>query len=1469
MAWQRWVRRGMALLAGPPLVVLSAALGTAVALLYTAPGRALTARTLTAWISSQVAGRVEIGGIRGSLWNHVVLERVVIADSLGGEIIVAPRVEARYRLPDLMAGRIVIRELVVEQPQIHLVRLRRGRWNYQEVFRSGGGSGGDPSLVDLHDVTLRSATIRVDAPTTARPPEQPMSRHGAPPAQPETVSSADGLVRVYRAAEVSAQLDRIRVSTPARDPILVRFSAFAAHLSDPAVQVVDARGEISTQGDSLRFDLEHAHLPDTRVRGRGMVRWPEDTVRYDFALDADTVALRDLRWIQPDFPDWVGRGRVVALSTTNRHAEFALSGLVLGDGTASAEGRVITLVDRDRGFGVRDLDLALRTVPLEVMRPYLDTLPFRGTLTGRLRADGYRALLQLGGELQFVDALTPLPANNRLSFQGGVRFGGEAGAVFDGFTLRDALLELATVRVQVPAMVVPGRLRLVGRLDGPWQDVAFVGTAEHVAPNDAVSRLIGTVRFDTRGTVLGLGMDARFDRLSFDGLRTGYPGLTLRGGLTGHVVTSGRLDSLDFAADVTGDVGDVVAHGVLVAESPRLAFRDLVLDVRRLDLEALRGRGANTALSGRMTIDAVIDSGVSPVGTAVLDLGQSRFGGVTLNGIRGVAHSDGRVLRLDSTRVEWPGGGVLAHGGIGWNAGDSGTMVVDAAGFSLVPFDSLVRVRLRLPVDTIHPQRLAGTGRGHFDVTGSLATPRIAGTVAAEQVMIDDWRLGSLAGRVSADSLAANALRFEVTIDSLGKGRHVGTDLMLHATGSGDALHLGGRGRLRGSSIAIGGWRRPAGEVQQVGIDSLVLALPRQRWELAAPALATVSARRIELQDTITLRTTDGSGIVTVSGQVPGGGVGELHASVVGLSLVDIYDVMGRDTASVAGQGQVDLRLSGTRASPTLRGNAMVTGLRLGDATPPVARAAFDYRDRALRSNLTFWRLGEPVLEVDLAVPFDLALMARERRRLPGALSIRATADSADLAILEAFTRSVRSTTGTLSLDLGITGTWESPRLEGSVALGSGRTTIPALGVRYGPMIGSATFAGDSMVIDTMLLSSGEGDLHIGGSVRFEHLTRPLLNLELRSDRFLAIDVPGFMVARPTGQVTLTGPVAQPVLRGTSVTLTQSDIYFADIITKEIIDLEDPRYREFVDIDELRRLRLGTAFQNRFLDSLRIENLRVVVGPDVWLRSAEAEIQLEGAVQVSKAGKNYVVAGSLNTPRGEYTVDLRGLVSRKFQIDRGTVTYLGTTDLDAELDIQATYRVRSYDGDELPIVARITGSILVPKVELSSPGRNIPELDLVSYLVFGRPESQLASATRGRSGQQLVLQQALATLSGAFEQRVVQESGLGLDLFEIRPTLSPGSESTGNFYRLAAGRQLGPRWFVTVNAGLCLGGDQADELSARNFGASIEYRFARDWRVQASAEPVQACISSTLGSVVNNISRRYQLGADLLWEREY
>ncbi len=84
--------------------------------------------------------------------------------------------------------------------------------------------------------------------------------------------------------------------------------------------------------------------------------------------------------------------------------------------------------------------------------------------------------------------------------------------------------------------------------------------------------------------------------------------------------------------------------------------------------------------------------------------------------------------------------------------------------------------------------------------------------------------------------------------------------------------------------------------------------------------------------------------------------------------------------------------------------------------------------------------------------------------------------------------------------------------------------------------------------------------------------------------------------------------------------------------------------------------------------------------------------------------------------------------------------------------------------------------------------------------------------------------------------------------------------------QIAAGWQIGRKTFLTFNAGFC---PDFSQFSSRNFGASFEFRFNREWRFMSSVEPTyQSCSGSTFTNpfLSNN---RYQIGTDILWEREF
>lgn len=1456
----------------PLLVLVGGSIGIGAAVLFLPAGHALLGRAATKWISRRVAGSVEIRSVRGDVWREITLEGVVIRDSAGALVLSAPEFHAAYVLPELLAGRMVFHDVEADSLVLHLVQLRSGRWNYEQVFRIGGGKGGGASPeVALNGVRVRNGSLRVDVPTTPGKPKRPASRNATAPAQPQIAAGREGPVRVYTASDFNADFRLLRISTPSHAPVLAQITALRTRLSDPAVTIIQLTGQLVTASDTLRFSLDSARLPGTKISGGGALRWPHGSVLYDFTLHADPLTLADLHWIDPDFPDWTGRGDVTALSLSATRNEFRITKLSVGVDSSRATGVLTAITDQQRGLGVRGLDLDLRKVPIGVLRPYLDTLPVAGVLTGHLAASGFLDSLRLDGNLAYADALVSGRPVSHLLIGGVVHFGGPPGAVFETFQLDDALIPLATVHQLVPSVILPGQLHLVGRLDGPWRDARFVGTAEHDAPNGAVSRLVGAVRLDSRGAVLGVEMDADFDQLSFDALRSGYPDLTPRGALTGHVVTSGNLDSLEIHASVSGEIGTVNAAGRVAVNTPHFAADSLVLNVQRLDAGAILGRGNATSLNGKLTATGVLDSGMPPRGRLDIALDRSRFGGATVDQVFGVVHAAQGIITVDTGSVIWPEGRINAHGTLGWSPPDSGTLVVTAVARSLTPFDSLVRDMVQLAPDTLHPHRLDGSARAVLAISGSRVAPAVNGTVTARNVALDDWHAADVTARVDADSLGVRSLSIVAQADTIGQGKHFADHLDVTLSGRLDSLLFNGSGRMLAlDGAAAGSWQSDATR-EVVRLNRMSLDFPRQHWELDQPLRIAFDSGGPVLGSAVTLSTLDGSGTIRVDGALPGRTPGDLDVAVNGLDLADVATVWRHDTAGVSGWATVNLHVGGTRDAPTFQGNAAITGLVAGGVRVPLINTSIDYAARLLRSDITLWETGQPVFTLNLALPYDLALTSRADRKVAGPLSISGSADSVDMRILGALFPSVQSPTGRLDLDVYGSGTWLAPRLQGSVTIQNGGLSLPSLGVRYGNIRARARFVADSMVIDTLHLASGEGSLDVTGSARFPGLAHPSLDFRAVANDFLAADMPDYLTMRATGDVTLSGELLHPVLAGSVVTVNQGVLYFADLITKNVVDLGDPANAALVDTTVLRRRGLGNDFASRFLDSLRIDNLVFRLGNDVWLRSEEANVQLEGQLTVSKLRKQYLLGGDLNAPRGAYSLKVGVLPGTDFTIQSGTVRYSRTPDLNADLDLKAEHVVHTAEGESIPIDAEITGTIRVPKVTLSSPGRALSTRDMVSYLLFGRSEFQLAGS--GANTQQLdqyVEQSASAILLGAASselQRAALSSSTGLNMLEIRPGTTPGGLVAGaSPTQLAAGWQLGRRWFVSFDAGFCL--SQGASLQSRNFGASVEYRIAREWRFQAAARPVQACITNRASDIFTTLNR-YQLGGDLLWQRDY
>ena len=167
--------------------------------------------------------------------------------------------------------------------------------------------------------------------------------------------------------------------------------------------------------------------------------------------------------------------------------------------------------------------------------------------------------------------------------------------------------------------------------------------------------------------------------------------------------------------------------------------------------------------------------------------------------------------------------------------------------------------------------------------------------------------------------------------------------------------------------------------------------------------------------------------------------------------------------------------------------------------------------------------------------------------------------------------------------------------------------------------------------------------------------------------------------------------------------------------------------------------------------------------------------------------------------RGNYTLRIGGFVTRDFTVERGTVRYFGTPDLNADLDIEASHLVIAAEtSEEIPVIARITGTMLQPKLELTSPPTSnrpaLSQTELVSYLMFGRPTFSLQGQGTARAASMPRCRPALpispARFSSELQRTLISDLGVPIDYLDIRT----GGTGGGRHRRADTARPRWPRW---------------------------------------------------------------------------
>ena len=1308
-----------------------------------------------------INGEIKVGDARSQrLLEGVRFYDLSIRGRDGRAFLRADSALLRYDWRTLVSGNVVFDTLELWQPLVTVTRLPgETELNVQRLFRTAAGD------VALHGVALHAGEIRVLYPAQGSP-------DGRWPTVP--APGGEGYLLSHTFAEVEARFPSVVLgsSESAGQRVEIDSLALVGDLLGDALRIRDLRGELRRQQARIEVDLARLASDGSELTGRAFIEIPPDgrPLHYGFDVEATRVDLADLRWADPRVPAGsVEGGMAMDAEGERRHFSFRSLEVAPEGSRITLDGGVAVTDERltFEGLTARVSPLALDLVTPWTRRP----LPVRGTLEGLARLDGAPEELAAQGRLTLQP---PGPDQGQITADfGGVVHLGRNLADGVGFTDLNATLDPFDFDVLgelVEGAAVTGAGRMTVQATGHTSSAIRFTTDVHHRPRGLpASDLIAQGSVSRRGGAWLLDVQADVAPLSLTAVNRYYPNFPFTGEITGALRANGPLTDLTLTTDLMTAAGrlavaarfDVTrpgAHYAVEGEVTEFELSELARDLPR-----------PTRITGFVTLEG---SGTDP-GSMTLDararLRPSRVGGLFVDTLALAVRARAGILHVDTLASVAGGVAVQGRGMLAMEAdGPARTVQIAFRSDSLgrlrplwlgdvvIARDTLTALdRELLLAQGINPDTLpsradvaaAGSVRGELTLRGSLEDFAARGqatfdrlqygphVVRSATVTFDGNGLPSLDGWLAAHAELDTLTVFERDF--------IGAELALEYTRPGGQIGFTLRcGQLEDYTGRAVFERTPT--EGRVALEELVLRFGEHRWALQAPSVLAWNDAGMRIADLLITSPAD-SVRIEVAGLIPRQSNVDLSVNVSGLPLARLASMAQREDLGLSGRVGLTAHIGGTRAAPLMAGTIDITELSFNTLTLSRLAGEVAYADRTLQLHIAAWQDSLRALTASGQVPVDLALQTIARRvPTDRQMNLAVVADSLPAAWPLAYLAALEDVVGSLSGVFQIGGTVDDPSPSGTLTLNSAGWTFPALGVRHAEIGGTLALRQDGTV-EVNAAGRAGGSITTTGRVLLQPLTDPTFDLVITATNFTAVERPD-VEGSVSGVVTLTGTYSRPVVRNRDALPLRVDegVLYVEEFQRAagVVDLADPAFFAVVDTSVVNPRPLLGAGANPFLRNLRV-TVDLVAERNTWLRSEQMNVEMGGALQVvyDRQSRELVMLGSLQAIRGTHSV-----LGRSFQVEGGSVEFLGTPGINPIINIVASTRVRpagaAGGGDPIGIQAVISGMLQDPRLGFTSTESAIAESDLVSYLVFGVPSYQLAS------GQAQLLEGAVGSILG-------------------------------------------------------------------------------------------------------------------------
>ncbi|HWP71614.1 MAG TPA: translocation/assembly module TamB domain-containing protein [Gemmatimonadaceae bacterium] len=1374
---------------------------------------------------------------------------------------------ATCRFGSLVRGRLVITSLEVSHPQLIVRQSADGKWNWSQVIRPDTMP---PPLVPDTVISTGPSRLIVSGPVRVT--------------NGNVIVEDTGQRREVSAISIDASLVRAEVGGTST---YAELNGMSAGFSNPPIDLHRAGGSLSLVGDSLDIDLPYLSFSRSTAHVRGWIDWGRPgTPAVTARITVDTLAFGDVSWLARQIPTEGGGRFEVSVSGKGGGAptDVVVSSATVSTTKSTVRGTLSLSFD-SASLVIREalLDAAPLHTDL-VRRLAADVLPagMRGAINGRLvaRGDGDHRLRIDTLNARFADEAAG-GGISQVAAHGTLASGSNGGQSKTSLDLTVYRIDSGTMARVVPAFPPCGIVSGTARLDITSRQVLVRQSDLRCTDGDLVTRLTGggTIHLGT-----SIGFDLALEAAPFApySVLRSIPALANVTSFDGPIEVHGSPSDLSVVASLRSPGGSVglaaryrdTADGVAIRATAR---------VRDADPRVLSGRG--TVPSGKLNADVSVDlagdSLAALQGTAELSGLTGTVGGVVVKpSLVRVSLTDARVV-AESVLVETSAGVARASGALGLRRDVRDTMTVDAT-VSLAELAPLLRAAgvIDSVTTTKGPTALdsaSGTVTARATVVGSVDSLDVAAEADGSQIALGGARASRV--RVSANVAALpKALRGRATIhaDSVFTGKTRFDSVSANAD-SDDGERW--RVTLATASSDNPGARAAAtlavrSDTVDLMLDSLEVRVPGLALALQRPARFRRAGRGTLVLDSLELRGSRGA-LLRLSGVVRDTG-----AIVISLQLNDATIMLPPPAAegdSVLTRLDARAMIEGTAATP--RGSAWAR-MRFVDADSislDSMVAAIEYLDGRGRILATAHggKDGRRLFEARATVPAMLSLVPFRLDLPDEALSGDVSVDSLYLPDVTQLLPGVVATAGALQTHLTLGGTARHPRATGTAALTGVAATIPALGLDLHDLNTRLDVTEERLTIQHASVQAGKdpgGRAELSGVAGL--VERERTDLQLKMTNMPVVRLPDVGELDVSTDLRLAGPGPNPTLSGT-ITVNRGVIKLPDMGRAGVAGVDDTAFVRLLDSLSTERVTPGGTSR---LQQLAIGKVDVVMGPNVWIRSAEASIQLGGSVGLEQAApqpeslrRRLVLRGTLVTQRGNYRLNVSG-ITRSFTLEQGSVLFRGEPEINPRLDINAIYVREGMDERQgsrrLPQVrAHLGGTLERPLLTLSSADAKLSQSELLSYLITGQSSIAVGDVRQGSVTNELV-----ASATGALAQRVA--GGL-FDVVDVTATQTDDEASRGAAAnvlassRLGVGKQLSNRLFLKVDAGLCAfaGGSEATDLW-HTFGVSVDYRFRRDVLGSISSAPSTngaTCTNQAAGRGTAITPRQWGIDFNRIW----